>query len=78
MTSLSSSYERVACPHCGHVQSMCLGWRRDFPLTICSKCEGRLADSNRDEILAKVVADYDRRRQHWWGRFLLWLLRKTT
>jgi hypothetical protein len=30
------------------------------------------------EILTKVVEDYDRRREHWWGRFLLWLLRKTT
>ena len=30
------------------------------------------------EVLRRVVADYDRRREHWWGRFLLWLLRKTT
>jgi hypothetical protein len=30
------------------------------------------------EILHLVVEDYDRRREHWWGRFLLWLLRKTT
>jgi len=29
-------------------------------------------------LLHQVAADYDRRRQHWWGRFLLWLLRKTT
>jgi hypothetical protein len=33
---------------------------------------------NADEFLAQVLADYDRRRIHWWGRFLLWLLRKTT
>jgi hypothetical protein len=32
----------------------------------------------RDIILRKVVEDYDRRRAHWWGRLLLWLLRKTT
>jgi hypothetical protein len=32
----------------------------------------------RDELMAQIVADYDRRREHWWGRFLLWLLRKTT
>lgn len=30
------------------------------------------------EILQLVVDDYDRRREHWWGRLLLWLLRKTT
>jgi len=38
------SYERVTCPHCGHVQTLCLDWRRDFPLTICSECERPLAD----------------------------------
>lgn len=31
-----------------------------------------------DEFRAAVVADYDRRRRTRWGRFLLWLLRKTT
>lgn len=36
------------------------------------------ADVRREEILRQVVADYDRRRSHWWGRLLLWLLRKTT
>ena len=35
-------------------------------------------DSEREEILRQIVEDYDRRRAHWWGRFLLWLLRKTT
>lgn len=30
------------------------------------------------ELLEKIVADYDLRRKHWWGRFLLWLLLKTT
>jgi len=30
------------------------------------------------ELLNLVIEDYDRRREHWWGRFLLWLLRKTT
>jgi len=29
-------------------------------------------------ILQLIVDDYDRRREGWWGRFLLWLLRKTT
>ena len=32
----------------------------------------------RDEALRKIVADYERRRRTRWGRFLLWLLRKTT
>lgn len=31
-----------------------------------------------DEVLRKVVADFDRRRAKPWGRFLLWLLRHTT
>jgi Na+/melibiose symporter-like transporter len=31
-----------------------------------------------EDILAKILADYDRRRATRWGRFLLWLLRKTT
>ena len=30
------------------------------------------------EIVDMVQADFDRRRAGWWGRFLLWLLRKTT
>ena len=30
------------------------------------------------QTLRLVVDDYDARREHWWGRFLLWLLRKTT
>ena len=29
-------------------------------------------------LLQLIVNDYDRRREHWWGRFLLWLLKKTT
>lgn len=37
-----------------------------------------IEESPEREILAKVVEDYDRRREHWWGRLLLWLLRKTT
>jgi len=36
------------------------------------------ADVRREQILRQVVEDYDRRRERWWGRFLLWLLRKTT
>lgn len=35
-------------------------------------------DREREEILRRVVEDYDRRRRHWWGRLLLWLLRHTT
>lgn len=35
-------------------------------------------DVQREEFLRQALADYDRRRKHWWGRFLLWLLRKTT
>lgn len=31
-----------------------------------------------DTFLDDCVADYDRRRSTRWGRFLLWLLRKTT
>jgi hypothetical protein len=31
-----------------------------------------------EQILRPAVEDYDRRRSHWWGRFLLWLLRQTT
>lgn len=30
------------------------------------------------EKLTLIVEDYDRRREHWWGRMLMWLLRKTT
>ena len=33
---------------------------------------------DRDELLRRALADYDRRRKHWWGRCLLWLLRHTT
>ena len=36
------------------------------------------ADIEREEILRLILADFDDRRKHWWGRFLLWLLRKTT
>jgi len=36
------------------------------------------ADVQREEILRLVVEDYDRRMESRWGRFLLWLLRKTT
>jgi hypothetical protein len=32
----------------------------------------------REALLMKVVADYDRRMATRWGRFLMWLLRKTT
>ena len=32
----------------------------------------------RSVLLDRLEADYRRRRSHWWGRFLLWLLRKTT
>lgn len=32
----------------------------------------------REQTLQLVVSDFDRRREHWWGRFLLWALRKTT
>jgi len=35
-------------------------------------------DVEREQLLREVLADYDRRRSGWWGRFLLWLLRKTT
>lgn len=35
-------------------------------------------DVEREAILKAALEDYDRRREHWWGRFLLWLLRKTT
>jgi hypothetical protein len=35
-------------------------------------------DVEREQVLLDVLADYDRRRSHWWGRFLLFLLRKTT
>jgi hypothetical protein len=31
-----------------------------------------------EEFRAAVIADYDRRRRTRWGRFLLWLLRRTT
>jgi hypothetical protein len=31
-----------------------------------------------EEIVDLMQADYDRRRENPWGRFLLWLLRKTT
>lgn len=42
-------------------------WRRRLPPLI-----------EQGIILDRAVADYDRRRSHWWGRLLLWLLRKTT
>jgi hypothetical protein len=32
----------------------------------------------KDAVLRQIVDDYDRRRATRWGRFLLWLLRKTT
>lgn len=35
-------------------------------------------DRERGELIADLVRDYDRRRSTRWGRFLLWLLRKTT
>jgi hypothetical protein len=38
----------------------------------------RIDGRQTDRLLEKVVADYDRRRATRWGRFLLWLLRKTT
>lgn len=39
---------------------------------------GPVKEREAQEVLAAVVADYDRRRATRWGRFLLWLLRKTT
>lgn len=30
------------------------------------------------DLLNEVLADYERRRAHWWGRFLFWMLRRTT
>lgn len=27
---------------------------------------------------SEMLAEHDRRREHWWGRALYWLLRKTT
>ena len=39
---------------------------------LCTSCAGR------DELHREILADYDRRRSTRWGRFLLWLLRKTT
>lgn len=32
----------------------------------------------RSILLDKLESDYRRRRAHWWGRFLLWLINKTT
>lgn len=32
----------------------------------------------RSVLLDRLETDYQRRRSHWWGRLLLWLLRKTT
>ena len=32
----------------------------------------------RSVLLDRLEADYQRRRVHWWGRLLLWLLNKTT
>jgi len=34
--------------------------------------------SDGDLLLQLALHDYDRRRSTHWGRFLLWLLRKTT
>ncbi len=34
--------------------------------------------NDQTQILREIVDDYDRRRKHWWGRLLLWILRKTT
>jgi hypothetical protein len=34
--------------------------------------------TRKDALLKQLVDDYDRRRSTRWGRFLLWLLRKTT
>jgi hypothetical protein len=31
-----------------------------------------------EQVLRAAVEDYDRRRKHWWGRLLFWLLRHTT
>lgn len=31
-----------------------------------------------EQLLAAALEDYDRRMSTRWGRFLLWLLRKTT
>jgi len=42
-----------------------------------SEAAWKRAMNDRD-LLTRAIADYDRRRTHWWGRLLLWLLRKTT
>ena len=36
------------------------------------------SDIERQQILEDALDDYERRRSSRWGRFLLWLLRKTT
>jgi hypothetical protein len=38
----------------------------------------RLVEADPELILSLALADYDRRRATRWGRFLLWLLRRTT
>ena len=35
-------------------------------------------DRHREAVLRAALADYDRRMENPWGRFLLWLLRRTT
>jgi hypothetical protein len=45
-----------------------------------SQQEGAAVLRNRELelFIAELVADFDRRRANPWGRFLLWLLGKTT
>lgn len=35
-------------------------------------------DIEREALLRELQAQADRRYEKWWGRFLWWLLRKTT
>ncbi|MDF2751699.1 MAG: hypothetical protein K0S82_81 [Gaiellaceae bacterium] len=49
-------------------------------VSVSAWCESEVLDEaeKRTDVLRAVVADFDRRRSTRWGRFLLWLLRKTT
>ena len=51
-------------------------WRERELARITGAADAIIA--KREEYLRAVLDDYDRRRAHWWGRTLLWLLRKTT
>jgi hypothetical protein len=54
----------------------------DWTNAIRYRCLGLQAPVGKDttdhELLIKAAADYDRRMSTRWGRFLMWLLRKTT